>query len=104
MFGVGKQDDPNKVPRNLHHFSVNARYLLGDPGLGRIRHIVMFGDSGVQRHLCYLGLAYATRENPLEAQISFLFTNSWIPRSESSLPYPDRLIPPKGRSAVLTEG
>ena len=37
-------------------------------------------------------------------QINFLFTNSSMPRLESSLPYPERLMPPKGKSGALIDG
>ncbi len=32
---------------------------------------------------------------------SFLFTNSWMPSSPVSRPYPDFLIPPKGMSSYV---
>lgn len=34
-------------------------------------------------------------------RMSFLFTNSWMPSSPVSRPYPDFLIPPKGMSSYV---
>src|SRR5580704_19622667 len=47
-----------------------ARNLLCHPGLRLIRYIVMFGDSGVQRHSCYLqfrvtGLTLRDQREPI---------------------------------------
>jgi hypothetical protein len=45
--------------------------------------------------------AYAEK---LGTKINFLFTNSSMPRLESSFPYPERLMPPKGSSGRLISG
>ena len=35
---------------------------------------------------------------------SFLLTNSWMPRADSSRPKPERFVPPKGRSGAVHVG
>ena len=59
--------------------------------------------------LIRLLLLCGTRSNSpyaakLGTKINFLFTNSSMPRLESSFPYPERLMPPKGSSGRLISG
>lgn len=69
--------------------------------IGNLGFDCRFNAQGELRRLVAIAPAYA---GIFGTRISFLFTNSSRPRFDSSLPYPDLLIPPNGRSGQLTSG